>query len=79
LQASAQPDPVCNLVHLLYHNGSCIHRGPHASAEKVNIWIFFYILREINPGTPESRCMTRSSTPALWYRGKQWLLWKYRK
>jgi len=35
------------------------------SADRVNIWIYFYILRELNPETPESGSMTGHFPPAL--------------
>jgi len=37
LQVSAQPEPVLNLF---YQNESRTCRGPHANADRINIWIF---------------------------------------
>jgi len=49
----------------IYENGSHTYRGPHASADRLNVGSFLYIIREWRSETPESGCMTGAFPPAL--------------
>ena len=55
MQASAQPKPVLNLFHPQYFIkiGPVPVEGPKQVPKELTFESYFYILRELNPGTPE--------------------------